>query len=226
MRYIITSDSDIINIVYENNPTFEGEYIMSSVNERFKKIRQDLGFNQQQFAFELGISRTHISGIENGKDNPSKSLLKFLCAKFSISEEWMLDGIGTPLPEWNMRTDKGAIAKYNALRASFEKMLLGATGEDLVCMIQAFCHLVGALDARKIDQQEAIAYRKALCSIVDELEKLTMMVSSDTVLPSKTDAMGWVEFKNSCSAATNRINQSVKDAVNVYLEKYGEEMKL
>ena len=93
-------------------------------------------------------------------------------------------------------------------------------------MVQAFCYLVGALDARKIDQQEAIAYRKALCTIVGELEKLTMMVSSDPVLPSKTDAMGWVDFKNSCLAATNRINQSVKDAVNIYLQKYGEEMKL
>lgn len=158
--------------------------------------------------------------------NPSKSLLRFLCAKFSISEEWMLEGIGTPLPEWDMTTDKGVIAKYNALRVSFEKMLLGATGDDLVSMVQAFCYFVGALDTRKIDQQETTTYRKALCSVVNELEKLTTMVSSDAVLPSKTDAMGWVDFKNSCSAATNRINQSVKDAVNVYLEKYGEEMKL
>ena len=93
-------------------------------------------------------------------------------------------------------------------------------------MVQAFCYLVGSLGARKLDSQETTAYRRALCSILDDLENLTMMVSADTVLPSKTDAMGWVDFKNSCSAATNRINQSVKDAVNVYLEKYGEEMKL
>ena len=69
---------------------------MSTVNERFRDIRKELGFNQQQFAYELGISQTHISGIENGRDNPSKSLIKFLCAKFSVSEEWMLEGVGTP----------------------------------------------------------------------------------------------------------------------------------
>lgn len=199
---------------------------MSTVNERFRDIRKELGFNQQQFAYKLGISQTHISGIENGRDNPSKSLLKFLCAKFSVNEEWMLEGTGTPLPEWDITTDKGAITKYNVLRVSFEKMLLAATGDDLVCMVQAFCYLVGSLGARKLDSQETTAYRRALCSILDDLENLTMMVSADTVLPSKTDAMGWVDFKNSCSAATNRINQSVKDAVNVYLEKYGEEMKL
>ena len=130
------------------------------------------------------------------------------------------------MPEWDITTDKGAIIKYNVLRVSFEKMLLAATGDDLVCMVQAFCYLVGTLGARKLDSQETTAYRRALCSILDDLENLTVMVSADTVLPSKTDAMGWVDFKNSCSAAANRINQSVKDAVNVYLEKYGEEMKL
>lgn len=118
----------------------------------------------------------------------------------------MLKGVETPLPEWDITTDKGAIVKYNVLRASFEKMLLHVTGEDLVYMVEAFCHLVGALDARMIGQQEIIAYRKVHCSVVDKVEKLTIMVSSDTVLPSKTDAMGWVKFKNSCLAATNRMN--------------------
>lgn len=138
----------------------------------------------------------------------------------------MLEGIGTPLPEWDVMTDKEALIKYNAARTSFEKMLTSASVDDLVSMVQAFCYLVGALDARKLDQQEITTYRQMLCAIVDELEKLTMMVSSDTLLPSKTDAMGWVDFKNSCLLSTNRINQSVKDAVNVYLKKYGEEMKL
>jgi len=66
----------------------------------------------------------------------------------------------------------------------------------------------------------------ALCSILDDLENLTMMVSADTVLPPKTDTIGWVNFKNSCLAETDRINQSFKDAVNVSLERYSKEMKL
>ena len=163
---------------------------MSTVNERFRDIRKELGFNQQQFAYELGISQTHISGIENGRDNPSKSLLKFLCAKFSVNEEWMLEGTGTPLPEWDITTDKGAITKYNVLRVSFEKMLLAATGDDLVCMVQAFCYLVGSLGARKLDSQETTAYRRALCSILDDLENLTMMDVSNTHLTLTTIQTG------------------------------------
>ena len=61
---------------------------MNNVSERFKAVRKELGFNQQQFANELGISQTHVSAIETGRENPSTSLLKLLCAKFSIKEDW------------------------------------------------------------------------------------------------------------------------------------------
>ena len=190
---------------------------MSTVNERFKTIRKDLGFNQQQFASELGISQTHISGIENGRDNPSMSLLKLLCAKFSISEEWLIDGVGTPLPTWDITTDEGALSKYNVLRS---------TCESLVSMVQSFCYLAGTLNTGKLNQQDAIVYRKAICSVMDELERLTAMVSPDSLKPSKNDAMGWVSVKNSCAKSLENINQFVKSAVNIFLEKYGEEMKL
>ena len=199
---------------------------MSTVNERFKTIRKDLGFNQQKFASELGISQTHISGIENGRDNPSMSLLKLLCAKFSISEEWLIDGVGTPLPTWDITTDEGALSKYNVLRSTFEKELRNSTGESLVSMVQSFCYLAGTLNTGKLNQQDAIVYRKAICSVMDELERLTAMVSPDSLKPSKNDAMGWVSVKNSCAKSLENINQFVKSAVNIFLEKYGEEMKL
>ena len=80
---------------------------MTNIGERFKTVRKELGFNQQQFANELGISQTHVSAIENERENPSTSLLKLLCAKFSIREEWLIEGIGKPFPEWNMSTDDG-----------------------------------------------------------------------------------------------------------------------
>ena len=38
--------------------------------------------------------------------------------------------------------------------------------------------------------------------------------------------MGWVSVKNSCAKSLENINQFVKSAVNIFLEKYGEEMKL
>lgn len=198
---------------------------MSTVGERLKEVRKTAKLNQEQFAKTLGISRGHISNIEKGKDSPSSSLVKLLCSTYNVSEDWFLHGDGEMALSWDIRTDEGALSKYNMMKMIFEKELRNSTGEDLKSMVQAMGYLTGALDARDLDPVQATAYRKAICSIIDELEKLTFMVSSSTK-PSKTDAMEWIDFKNSCLAATDRINQSVKDAVNVYLEKYGEEMKL
>ena len=44
---------------------------MGDVFERIKKIRKDNKLNQQEFARIIDLSQTHISKIENGKDNPS-----------------------------------------------------------------------------------------------------------------------------------------------------------
>ena len=41
---------------------------MSSINERVKEVRQYLGMNQKNFSNEIGISPSHMSSIENGKD--------------------------------------------------------------------------------------------------------------------------------------------------------------
>lgn len=198
---------------------------MSTIGERLKEVRKTAKLNQEQFAKTLGISRGHISNIEKGTDSPSSSLVKLLYSTYNVSEDWFLYGNGEMALSWDIRTDEGALSKYNMMKMIFEKELRNSTGEDLKSMVQAMGYLTGALDARDLAPVQAAAYRKAICSIIDELEKLTFMVSSSTK-PSKTDAMKWTDFKNSCLAATDRIHQSVKDAVNVYLEKYGEEMKL
>ena len=109
--------------------------------------------------------------------------------------------------------------RYNVLRSTFEKELRNSTGESLVSMVQSFCYLAGTLNTGKLNQQDAIVYRKAICSVMDELERLTAMVSPDSLKPSKNDAMGWVSVKNSCAKSLENINQFVKSAVNIFLEK-------
>ncbi len=152
---------------------------MESVRNRFKSVRKELGFNQQQFANELGISQTHVSAIETGRENPSTSLLKLLCAKFSIKEDWLICGVGKPLNEWDMSTDDGVRAKYEQRKFYFEKALRNATGEDLICMVEAFCYLTEALKVKpgKLHPREVTAYRKTICSIIHELENFPVILN-------------------------------------------------
>lgn len=153
---------------------------MLSVSERFKATRKELGFNQQQFARELGISQTHVSAIESGREKPSTVLLKLVCAKFLITEEWLIDGVGKPFRDWDMSTDDGIRAKYYQRRVYFEKALRETTGEDLVCLVESFCYLTGALKIRpgKLNHGQITEYRKIICSIIHDLEGLPIIMGS------------------------------------------------
>lgn len=199
----------------------------STVYERFKQIRKRYGFSQEQFAKELGISRTHISNIENGNDNPSSSLLKLLCTKFNIEEQWIVEGIGAQTPSYNTHTDEGAFSKYNEMRVIFEQQLRASSGEDLCSMVESFSYLTALLTPRRLNAHESSDYLKAIRSSIDLMEKLTFMVSVDrSLLPSKKDAGGWLAFKSSCEERIKAIEENLKTAANFYLARYGEEMKL
>nr|NJM04893.1 helix-turn-helix transcriptional regulator [Desulfobacula sp.] len=62
--------------------------------ERIKKIRITLGFSQLVFSKALGISRGHVSNLETGTVIPSDQLIKLICMKFGIEENWLRNGSG------------------------------------------------------------------------------------------------------------------------------------
>lgn len=45
------------------------------LGKKIQKLRQGLGISQEQFAFKLGISRTHAGHIEQGRRSPSLEML-------------------------------------------------------------------------------------------------------------------------------------------------------
>lgn len=64
------------------------------INERFKEVRKALKYTQKKYAELLGASQTHLSNVENGNDNPSAILIKLVCAKFGVSEQYLANGEG------------------------------------------------------------------------------------------------------------------------------------
>ncbi|OKL40272.1 helix-turn-helix domain-containing protein [Pontibacter flavimaris] len=62
--------------------------------DRFKEIRDTLGFTQKEFAEQLSLNQTYISAIENGKRGISSKLLKRLFELFQVSSEWLLNERG------------------------------------------------------------------------------------------------------------------------------------
>lgn len=69
------------------------------MKDRIIEVRKYLGLNQTELAEKLGVTRSTVCAWESGRNNPSDSLIKFLCEKFGINKEWLLSGIGMMVKE-------------------------------------------------------------------------------------------------------------------------------
>lgn len=61
---------------------------------RLKEVRKALGFNQTNFAKQLGITQTAYSMIENGNRPLADKYIKVICSVFNVSENWLRNGKG------------------------------------------------------------------------------------------------------------------------------------
>lgn len=61
---------------------------------RLKEVRKALGFNQTNFAKQLGITQTAYSMIENGNRPLADKYIKVISSVFNVSENWLRKGEG------------------------------------------------------------------------------------------------------------------------------------
>lgn len=57
-------------------------------------MRKALGFNQTDFAKQLGITQTAYSMIESGNRPLADKYVKVICSTFRINENWFVTGEG------------------------------------------------------------------------------------------------------------------------------------
>ena len=50
--------------------------IRQQIGRKLKRIRKEKGCSQEELAFESGLHRTYISGIERGARNPTVLILR------------------------------------------------------------------------------------------------------------------------------------------------------
>ena len=61
------------------------------VGRNIKKVRQDRGLSQEGLAFECGLHRTYISGVERGVRNPTVLVLEQIAKALRIPTARLLD---------------------------------------------------------------------------------------------------------------------------------------
>ena len=69
------------------------------LKDRMKKIRKDAGLTLDKFGERIGMKKSSVSQIENGRNNPSDSSIKMICREFGVDEYWLRTGEGKPYKE-------------------------------------------------------------------------------------------------------------------------------
>lgn len=68
------------------------------IRERIRNLRKEtLKMNQDEFGKAIGISRSNEANIETGRINVTDRVVRDICEKFNINENWLRTGEGNML---------------------------------------------------------------------------------------------------------------------------------
>ncbi len=62
--------------------------------ERVNEVRKKAQLTMDQFGERLGVTKTAISYVVNGKRNLTEQMLKSICREFDVDEDWLRTGEG------------------------------------------------------------------------------------------------------------------------------------
>ena len=103
-------------------------------NERVKEIRQTLKLTLEKFGEPIGLKKSALSLIENGKNSLTDANIKAICREFGVDYIWLTTGEGEMFvesdDEFLGRIDQ-VMAGENEVRKNMIKTLLYASDDDI-----------------------------------------------------------------------------------------------
>lgn len=117
-------------------------------NERIKEVRKSLGLTLEKFGERIGLKKSAVSLIENGKNAVTDANVKAICREFGVDYIWLTTGDG----EMFVDTDDDFIERIDRImvgeddtRKNLFKALLEASDED----IAAFQRIIDLFASKK-----------------------------------------------------------------------------
>ncbi len=163
---------------------------LDSLGRRIKFVRKETKQKQLLFAESLGISQSHLSGIEKDSVNPSPTLIKLICVKYNVSEKWLLNGTGEYRLLGDLCSKEGCNSRYKLITTTAEEMLeicnKDNIEENLISYVSAYSYAVTTLTYafQFKDLEIKTRYLALLMSIYDDLEKYMHSLKCAGVTPS------------------------------------------
>ena len=65
--------------------------IRRQLGRNVRRLREELGWSQEELAFESGLHRTYISGVERGVRNPTVLIVHELAQALRVSPSVLLE---------------------------------------------------------------------------------------------------------------------------------------
>ena len=96
------------------------------MNKRIKKIRQNAGMTQREFADRIGVSRNTIAAYETDARVPIDAIIVSICREFNVNEDWLRTGLGNMYAEVNpdIQLSKALGSLLREEAGSFKKQLI------------------------------------------------------------------------------------------------------
>ena len=68
-----------------------------TINDRIKELRKDrLGLTLDKFGEKIGLKKSALSLIENGRSGATDQTVLAICREFGVNETWLRTGEGEP----------------------------------------------------------------------------------------------------------------------------------
>lgn len=83
------------------------------MNTRFKALRTALNLTMDKFGERIGVSKSAVSQLEKGINNPGDQTLKLIISEFNVNEDWLLSGRGEMFEETKTDYITSLAKKYN-----------------------------------------------------------------------------------------------------------------
>ena len=106
------------------------------MNNRIRTLRKELNLTLDKFGEQIGLKKSSLSQIENGKCAITEQTIKSICREFNVNENWLRTGEGDihiqmseedELMKW---AGKVLSKQSSDFQYRFVKMLMGLTEEQ------------------------------------------------------------------------------------------------
>ena len=138
---------------------------MSTVGDRIKKRRNELGWTQDQLAQKAGISTSFLSDLENGKRSVSADNLLDISRVLNLSLDFLMTGEGTE-PEAKA---KPAEVQIPATLAAFAEKA-GLTFKEALALLRMREQIVAHRSASKKEALDKVDWQKFYEAVKEFLE--------------------------------------------------------